>query len=632
MNTSNEEIVASPPQKKAKLRSEMESPFKTGVMEVPVNECAIEIERDEELSEFQVSLVDVKEFSSQNSISQHQFATSMHVTDSETSSYLQESSLSLTQTEDNQLKWRGKPLCEIRYFVSENNECPTICDSATHTVLFKTPYTVGTIPVPHPPIYEDKWDSSHVKMPCSDSNLYPVHNEGKSSLRKRWKLIQEAYSKSINTSLELEKAILCYNTRYNDIWDFQQFHKFIDEVLPTCESEHFFKKTLPGIISLAISVTQTVTRPPVLLVRQQEHSISLSQVQIAALLANAFLCTFPRRNTQKKLSEYSSYPDINFIRLFENKSKSNWIQEKLKCLFHYFDRVSEKEPSGVVTFTRKVISEADLPNWESVEENFNGFHVSSEGTIEREGVGLLQMDFANRYIGGGVLGWGCVQEEIRFIICPELIAACLLTEVLEKNEAIVITGVEQYCRYSGYSNTFRFEGDFVDTTPRDNFGRRLCKLVAIDAVKFRKKEIQYKKDLLTRELNKAFVGYHCPQSDMLVAVAGGNWGCGAYRGDPRLKCLLQLMAASLARRDLLYFTFGDEPLRDEVFQMYSTLTDKHVTIGSLYQILCQYGQLYGQSDSPSLDIYGYIYAILDTLDSDGGDMDLSSNPSDEKME
>ena len=83
-------------------------------------------------------------------------------------------------------------------------------------------------------------------------------------------------------------------------------------------------------------------------------------------------------------------------RLFENKSKSNWIQEKLKCLFHYFDRVSEKEPSGVVTFTRKVISEADLPNWESVEENFNGFHVSSEGTIEREGVGLLQMDFANR--------------------------------------------------------------------------------------------------------------------------------------------------------------------------------------------------------------------------------------------
>lgn len=45
-----------------------------------------------------------------------------------------------------------------------------------------------------------------------------------------------------------------------------------------------------------------------------------------------------------------------------------------------------------------------------------------------------------RYIGGGVLGWGCVQEEIRFIICPELIVACLFTEMLEKNEALIITG------------------------------------------------------------------------------------------------------------------------------------------------------------------------------------------------
>jgi len=83
-------------------------------------------------------------------------------------------------------------------------------------------------------------------------------------------------------------------------------------------------------------------------------------------------------------------------RLFENKSKSSRIQEKLKCLFNYFDRVSEKEPSGVLTFTRQVISEAGLPNWENVTETLSGFHVSSEGTIEKEGVGLVQMDFANR--------------------------------------------------------------------------------------------------------------------------------------------------------------------------------------------------------------------------------------------
>lgn len=45
-----------------------------------------------------------------------------------------------------------------------------------------------------------------------------------------------------------------------------------------------------------------------------------------------------------------------------------------------------------------------------------------------------------RYVGGGVLGRGCVQEEIRFIICPELIVARLFTECLSDNEALLVIG------------------------------------------------------------------------------------------------------------------------------------------------------------------------------------------------
>lgn len=32
----------------------------------------------------------------------------------------------------------------------------------------------------------------------------------------------------------------------------------------------------------------------------------------------------------------------------------------------------------------------------------------------------LRVDFANEYIGGGTLGFGCVQEEIMFASFPEL--------------------------------------------------------------------------------------------------------------------------------------------------------------------------------------------------------------------
>ena len=51
-----------------------------------------------------------------------------------------------------------------------------------------------------------------------------------------------------------------------------------------------------------------------------------------------------------------------------------------------------------------------------------------------------QVDFANKFLGGGVLGHGCVQEEIRFLICPEMLVTRLFTEVLEKNECLLMRG------------------------------------------------------------------------------------------------------------------------------------------------------------------------------------------------
>ena len=44
-------------------------------------------------------------------------------------------------------------------------------------------------------------------------------------------------------------------------------------------------------------------------------------------------------------------------------------------------------------------------------------------------------------------------------------------------------------------------------------------------------------------------------------VATGNWGCGAFGGDPHLKSLIQWMAASYAGTPrLIYYTFGHEKM------------------------------------------------------------------------
>lgn len=80
------------------------------------------------------------------------------------------------------------------------------------------------------------------------------------------------------------------------------------------ETEYFFEGVLPGIVNLALSLPQLITGGIPLLRQKQTHSLSFTHKQIACLLANAFLCTFPRRNTSKTDSEYKNYPDINFNR------------------------------------------------------------------------------------------------------------------------------------------------------------------------------------------------------------------------------------------------------------------------------------------------------------------------------
>lgn len=132
-------------------------------------------------------------------------------------------------------------------------------------------------------------------------------------------------------------------------------------------------------------------------------------------------------------------------------------------------------------------------------------HVSKDGNIENDGHNLLQVDFANSYVGGGVLSSGCVQEEIRFMICPELLCSRLFTECLADNECLTIMGFERFSDYKGYGFSLEWAGDHKDETPLDSFRRRKCTLVAIDATPFGISADQYQEYYLKRELNKVYI-------------------------------------------------------------------------------------------------------------------------------
>ncbi|CAK9815316.1 Poly(ADP-ribose) glycohydrolase [Anthophora quadrimaculata] len=510
-------------------------------------------------------------------------------------------------------EWKGMSMDEIRkgLGIYDCQELPPICPSSSHTVLISLPLPARGTPKPYPTHQVDKWCQDYVRMPHSKHSVYPIDENGSRRCRNRWEIIQESLLQNFVSTHQLESAILSYNHRYAQRWDFTALHHFFSEVVDEEETNIFFEVLMPKLVQLALQLPVLVTGPVPLLKRHTNGTISLSQLQIASLLANAFFCTFPRRNSTNPQSEYGRYPYINFNRLFSAYKEGKWnkcesVMEKMKCILHYFRRVTCKAPEGVVTIQRRYIPKSDCPKWDEQVQKLLPLHITSKGTIETEGIGLLQVDFANKYVGGGVLGLGCVQEEIRFVICPELMVTMLVTEELDDTEALIVCGVERYSKYKGYSNTFKWMGDYVDETPRDSSGRRLTSIVAIDALYFTHTQSQFSTNNIIRELNKAYVGFVGSEGSKsnLPAVATGNWGCGAFRGNPKLKVLLQLMAAAITGRSMVYFTFGDTNLRDDVAEMYTHFVKHEMNIAHIFSLLVQYQEY---SPSGELDFYRFLY-------------------------
>lgn len=255
-----------------------------------------------------------------------------------------------------------------------------------HSVLYHLPFPQeNELPIPHRG--SDQWDQVHVRLPSSPESLFnEIDSNGAKILRQRWELIKESLlQEPILNSDDFERAVKQYNNRYEDIWDFKTFHQLFRE--DSSHAKAFFDETLPKTIHLALRLKTLIKSPVPLLKQGMNYSLSMSQEQAACLLANAFLCTFPRRNTTRSDAEYANYPEINFNRLFQSLGQS--VVEKLKCICNYFRRVTSNMPTGTITFQRRSLNENI--NWHSdVPLSQTKFHISSSGRIE-EACGMLQV-------------------------------------------------------------------------------------------------------------------------------------------------------------------------------------------------------------------------------------------------
>ena len=354
------------------------------------------------------------------------------------------------------------------------------------------------------------------------------------------------------------------------------------------------------ICKLASQLPGLVSKIP-LLCGDQNACLRLNQLQISSLLANSFLCRFPA-----PLS--GNFGNVNMEGIFAAHNV-----EKLKCVLNYFTRVTQGRytPDGIVEFSRRSLK--FLPVWSAIEHPvipYKSFvSVSDKGKIEDVATDkYITSDFANRILGGGVLNHGLVQEEIRCLICPEMIVGRLFCEKLQDHEVIVIKGVERFCDYDGYGyDSFKFVSDHQDDTPFKD-GMRMTEIVAFDALKFSNKNAntQFSSKNVLRELNKAYVAFfnENPKIDER-SVCTGRWGSGVFNGDVHLKYVIQLMAASVAGRPMLYLTWEDEQLKHDTEQLNSLLLAMGFTVREVMQAV----ENYSKKRNNGKTIYEYLKEV-----------------------
>jgi poly(ADP-ribose) glycohydrolase len=325
-------------------------------------------------------------------------------------------------------------------------------------------------------------------------------------------------------------------------------------------AERYARELLPGLLAAAADVLESGREAPPLRAAGVASTVEIPRTESPGWLACMLLGALAQ--------EHDDAPFVDAERLLESTDRPE--QAKLQCLLEVFR--ADVDRTGTLVIERRVGAPRSAAEWAADTTPLGHFDVHDEGVIDDE-EGCVQADFANAFLGGGVFHGGCVQEEIRFSVCPELCLGMLVSPRMQDHEAVLLRGAARLAESSGYAHTLRYVG------PRDTWDDRPdVAVLAVDALHFRRRgaPMQWKPEACLREMEKLRAGF----GDDCGTFATGNWGCGAFGGDPRLKSLLQWIAASASGWNIRYFTFAD-PRTEALVDTVAALQGR--TVGQLWQ-------------------------------------------------
>ena len=359
----------------------------------------------------------------------------------------------------------------------------------------------------------------------------------------KFKVLWDRTKEIFNTEI---KTISDINTTFYE--GKSKLFKEIEESYP--EEGKEFIKIYKNICSLVLDIENIFKDEIKILKSNTTDFIILNRKQVALIFILGFFNIFsfdmkkmqvnPRYNFNDILNSNKG-PDLSKGRSFLNYITviGKWLEENNPLLEEKISFIRENKDFNIKNFNE--------------EKKLCGIDIIQEGSLFDSDASFC-IDFANMFIGGGVLSGGCVQEEILFAVEPEAIVSIFLMEKMEENDAIRIDNLIQYSKYSGYGWSFKYEENAI----KDNNKIIKHNIIAIDAIcSFSSGGVE--KEYVERDLIKAYIGFNLINfnNDNILklkkTIATGNWGCGAFGGDFELKFIQQWLAASYAGVEKLYY-------------------------------------------------------------------------------
>jgi len=225
--------------------------------------------------------------------------------------------------------------------------------------------------------------------------------------------------------------------------------------------------------------------------------------------------------------------------------------EYTKCMVNYYVRTwKETTADGgwmkkPMKIERRVLEWGQEPNWQDSTKTLLDLKIYDEKIGVEDLRNACQVNFADPYPGGTLPSshGDVVQEEILFLVYPELFITCLLVPRIDSREALLVAGLTRTNKYKGYQWSFAYDGDYTnDSNP--------ISILHMDALPGGERD----KSTIDRELNKAYIAFTAITDGKPIAT--GHWGCGAFGGNHQRKAVLQLIAAAEAGVNLEYTTYG----------------------------------------------------------------------------